>query len=73
MIVVRLPKHAAEPFVKVVSQYKHVGSMITDDGSVNLECQYRACSGMVAYVPIAGKVFGSRFVSVDQTLKFASS
>eukprot|EP00973_Karenia_brevis_P007636 1037713-Karenia_brevis.AAC.1 len=41
----------------VVSAYKHLGSILSIDGSDHQNAKHKACSAMAAYAPILYKVF----------------
>ena len=49
--------------VRLVSQYKHLGSMVDSSMSHNPDVEYRVQRAMASYVPIAFKVFGARQIS----------
>ena len=66
------PKCGAER-LRLVRDYKHLGSTLTDDANNNLEAIRRSRSGLSAYVPIAMKVFGARCISLRLRLDLAAT
>ena len=54
-----LPPHASAHSVHVVSQCKHLGSLIDNDHRCNADTLARVHSAMSAYAPIAITVFGN--------------
>ena len=57
---VKLPSSADREFLNVVSEYKHVGSIASVDGSINPDALHRSQSALAAYAPLAGSFCCSR-------------
>ena len=68
-----LPPNASADSVHVVSQYKHLGSLIDNDHRCNADTLARVNSAMCAYSPIAITVFGNPRFSVQVRLMLARS
>ena len=59
--------------LRVVSEYKHLGTVLSFDGSDNLDTVRRVQLSLAAYCPLASKVFGSFSVKICLKLKLADS
>jgi len=59
--------------LRVVSEYKHLGTVLSEDGSDNLDAVRRVQLSLAAYCPLASKVFGSFSVKICLKLKLADS
>ena len=70
---VRLPPAAGRDYMCVVRDYKHVGSVISGDGSINADALCRSQSATSAYIPLSMKVFSSSKISLDLKMKLAES
>jgi hypothetical protein len=66
------PKCGAER-LRLVHEYKHLGSSLADDGNNNVEAIRRSRSGLSAYAPIAIKVFGSKSISIRLRIELAAT
>ena len=60
---IHLPLISDVPGLRVVSVYKHLGSILEDSGSAAPDVPHRVSSAMAAYVPLARKVFGALAIS----------
>eukprot|EP00973_Karenia_brevis_P017938 2465190-Karenia_brevis.AAC.1 len=56
--MIDLPECLGSPSLRVVQEYKHLGSLISSDGSPAADAPHRAQSAMSAYAPLATKIFG---------------
>ena len=68
-----LPPHASADSVHVVSQYKHLGSLIDNDHRCNADTLARVHSAMSAYSPVAITVFGNPQFSTQVRVMLARS
>jgi hypothetical protein len=59
-----------DKMVTVVDEYRHLGGMISADGSLHSDAQVKVSSSLCAYVPLAMKIFGSPVVSAGLKMKF---
>ena len=71
--VIKFALPEGEGSLRIVHEYRHLGSILTDDGSSNQEAVGRASSGMAAYAPISGSVFGRQAFSRRLRWKLAMS
>ena len=76
-LFVKLPHISSDKgpdqFVHVVTCFKHLGGHVTADGGLGTEATYRSSSAMQAYVPLAGKIFGSPHVAAQIKQSFCDS
>ena len=70
---IKLPEGAGASHLRVVSEYKHLGSIIGADGGAGSDVPRRVSSAMTSYAPLAVKLFGSAQVSRQVRLALASS
>ena len=68
-----LPDPAGARSLRVVREYKHLGSMLCDDGGSNEDVHRRTRSAMTAYSPIAVRVFGNSELPRETRLALARS
>ena len=68
-----LPPGANAEYLRVVQQYKHLGSIISADGTCTFDIARRTASAMTAYAPIAVSVFGSMSISRNTRLNLFRS
>ena len=59
--------------LRIVTQYKHLGSYICHDGSPNADVSKRVSSALAAFSPLAARVFGARHVSRALKLQLCDS
>ena len=59
--------------LRIVDQYRHLGSIVTPDGNLTPEALARASSAMAAYGPLAVKVFGSLSIAKHRKIALAWS
>ena len=69
-VLIPLPACASSPSLHVVSEYKHLGSFVSIDGSLMPDANHRASLALNAFSPLAMKVFGSNQISVYIRMKF---
>jgi len=72
-IMVAIPSSVPMRLIRVVSQYKHLGSVATDSQSLFPDAKHKKCNAMQAYAPLATKIFGSPAVAVPLRLSFVWS
>ena len=70
---VKLPVDADADYLHVVRSYKHVGSAVTDDGSLAENAKLRARSALSAYATLACRLFSSESITAQLKLDFARS
>ena len=61
------------PFLHVVSNFKHVGSIVSHDGTMMADANLRVQSATRAYAPLAHKFFGSSMIDTHMKLSFGSA
>ena len=66
--VISLPSFASAANLCVVASYKHLGSVVSADGSLGADAMHRESLALNAFAPIAVCVFGSRLVLVSTKL-----
>ena len=59
--------------IRVVSQYKHLGSVATDTQNLLQDAKHKKSNAMQAYAPLATKIFGSPKVPVPPRMSFVWS
>ena len=65
-----LPAIASSPFLHVTTAYKHLGSIISMDGSLVPDANHRASLALNAFAPLAMKLFGCSRISVAIRMEF---
>ena len=60
-------------FLSFDKKYKHLGSIITVNGSLLPEAHNRAALAIAAFAPIACKVFGSAVITKQVKVRLAQS
>ena len=73
MNTVKLPLGAGCDSLRIVESYTHVASVLSYDGSCNLDVLKRIASANASYAPLALKVFGASSVTVKVKLHLAES
>ena len=68
-----LPDGAGAALLRVVACYKHLGSMLADDGSSNADVPRRVNVANAAYAPLAVKIFGRSVFPVKSRLNLATA
>ena len=68
-----LPSICGSEHLRVVDQYKYLGSKVTCDNSVIPDAAYRVQRTMLTYGPLAGCLFGSSRISRSLRQSLASS
>ena len=55
----------ADPSIalRVVSEYKHLGSMVSRDGNLVPDAVHRSCTAMASYCPLSAKIFACRRIA----------
>ena len=66
-----LPTCTDRKFLIVVDEYKHVGSIVSADGSVNEDAMQRPSSAAGGYVPLVSAIVSSASVPTKLILRFA--
>ena len=59
--------------LRIVNSYRHLGALILSNGNLTPEAIARSQSAMRAFVPLAGKVFASRAISLSLRIALAWS
>jgi len=70
---IKLPTSADREFLNVVDVYKHVGGLVSSDGSFIPDAKQRSASALAAYLPLVASVFSSAAIPTSLKLKFADS
>ncbi|CAK0838471.1 unnamed protein product [Prorocentrum cordatum] len=63
-MLLRIPGADPPTFVRVVNQYKHLDSVVTDVGNLLVDAKHRKSDAMQAYTPVCSKILGSSAVPV---------
>ena len=59
--------------IRIVRMYKHVGGMLPVTGSMHPETCHRAGDTVIAYAPVATKVYGDKHLDVKTRASLAES
>ena len=60
-------------FLRVVHEYKHLGSVLADDGNSAVDVTNRIRASISSYVPLATKVFGNTHICRHVRINLATS
>jgi hypothetical protein len=71
-LVIKIPG-VSDQVLHVVQHYKHLGGIISADGSLHKDAKHKVDAGMTAYSPIAMKVCGSPHMGTWLKLQFCDS
>ena len=61
------------PQLRIVKEYKYLGSWVADDGGVATDPSHRSASMLSAYAPLSFKVFGSHVLPVASRMNLFRS
>ena len=71
--VIPLSNIPSSTSLRVVTDYAHLGSVINCKGSAGHDCPRRVSSAMASYVPLAGKIFGTRHIDCEIRMRLFMS
>ena len=72
-LAIPLPPDCGATSLRIVSEYKHLGSTIANNGAAVPDVPLRATSALAAYSPLARKVFGAIRIQRTVRLRLFSS